>query len=93
LQVSLSNYHERGSAGVSALIEYGTLSTTATFRIWFPSHVSFSITDVALGLIVPAHSAGDPALGRGADLEAVQAAYADNSCKSYGGRFQQVWLK
>ena len=50
------------------------------------------LSSTQLGLIVPEHSAGDPALGRGADLQAVYGAYAGTACASYGGRFQQAEL-
>ena len=71
-------------------MEYEDLSTTSTFRVWFPTTVTLNATDLQLGLVVPAHSAGDPDLGRGADLQAVYDAYEDSSCAWHGGRFQQV---
>ena len=73
-------------------MEYEDLSTTSTFRVWFPTTVTLNATDLQLGLVVPAHSAGDPDLGRGADLQAVYDAYANSNCASFGGRYQQAEL-
>ena len=40
-----------------------TLSTSATFRVWFPSAVDLVVSDVSLGMIVP-HSDMDGAESR-----------------------------
>jgi len=55
----------------SVLVEYDVASTLATFRVWFPRAVDLAVSDASLGLVLPGASAGDPDLGRGADVASV----------------------
>ena len=82
--VTASEYNEAGSPGVAVTVAYSSATTIAAFRVWFPRAVSLSVADTNLGLVLPAHGAGDPSLGHGADVSAVLDAY-DGGC---GRRYQ-----
>jgi hypothetical protein len=101
--ITLTPAQTRGSNGVPVVVTFVVedinsgqeveLKAEGTFRVWFPVALSVQVSDSDLGLVLPAHGAGDPSLGHGADMEAVLQAYVGGG-GSCGGqpRYQQTRL-
>ena len=51
--VMTSSDHTTGAAAVGVSISLGGLTTSATFRVWFPTAVALKVSDSSLGALMP----------------------------------------
>ena len=82
--VMTSSDHTTGAAAVGVSISLGGLTTSATFRVWFPATVALDVSDDVLGIVMPS----DELLGASSKLQ--RAVRLNDTCSM---RYQKAELR